>query len=213
MTRCWATPSAFSLLRVRSWWCDRAVELLAGHALGDRAARAACGFLGASRGPLRSPALPAAGCAVASGRRGRRRRARDDRRTRRGRRARRRPPRGAGAVAPAARRRVRPPAAPADDRRPMRDARRPPRPGWFSGTCAPRCAVSVQSTDCARPAVDNAAPRRNVGNAKGPARVGGPFESMSGCVLLSHTVTSAVPSALKGLASGFGMEPGVSPSL
>lgn len=39
------------------------------------------------------------------------------------------------------------------------------------------------------------------------------LESMSGCVLLSHTVTSAVPSALKGLASGFGMEPGVSPSL
>ena len=38
-------------------------------------------------------------------------------------------------------------------------------------------------------------------------------ESMSGGVLLSHTVTSAVPSALKGLASGFGMEPGVSPSL
>jgi hypothetical protein len=36
---------------------------------------------------------------------------------------------------------------------------------------------------------------------------------MSGGVLLSHTVTSAVPSALKGLASGFGMEPGVSPSL
>lgn len=45
-------------------------------------------------------------------------------------------------------------------------------------------------------------------------RVGGPFlECLSGCVLLSHTVTSAVPSALKGLASGFGMEPGVSPSL
>ena len=41
-----------------------------------------------------------------------------------------------------------------------------------------------------------------------------PFsESMFGCVLLSHTVTSAVPSALKGLASGFGMGPGVSPSL
>ena len=39
------------------------------------------------------------------------------------------------------------------------------------------------------------------------------FQSMSGCVLLSHTVTSAVPSALKGLASGFGMGPGVSPSL
>ena len=42
----------------------------------------------------------------------------------------------------------------------------------------------------------------------------GPFrEWLSGGVLLSHTVTSAVPSALKGLASGFGMGPGVSPSL
>ena len=49
---------------------------------------------------------------------------------------------------------------------------------------------------------------------KGPTIAGGPFlEWLSGCVLLSHTVTSAVPSALKGLASGFGMEPGVSPSL
>src|ERR1700733_11851390 len=35
---------------------------------------------------------------------------------------------------------------------------------------------------------------------------------MSGGVLLSHPVTRAVPSALKGLASGFGMGPGVSPS-
>ena len=35
---------------------------------------------------------------------------------------------------------------------------------------------------------------------------------MSGDVLLSHTVSSAVPSALKGLTSGFGMLPGVSPS-
>ena len=52
------------------------------------------------------------------------------------------------------------------------------------------------------------------GNGKWPAGGGGPFlEVLSGCVLLSHTVTSAVPSALKGLASGFGMEPGVSPSL
>src|SRR5689334_18552202 len=33
---------------------------------------------------------------------------------------------------------------------------------------------------------------------------------MSGGVLLSHAVTRAVPSALRGLASGFGMEPGVS---
>src|SRR5690625_2771694 len=36
---------------------------------------------------------------------------------------------------------------------------------------------------------------------------------MSGGDLLSHVVSHAVPSALKGLASGFGMEPGVSPSL
>ena len=37
-------------------------------------------------------------------------------------------------------------------------------------------------------------------------------KKMSGDVLLSHAVTRAVPSALKGLTSGFGMEPGVSPS-
>src|SRR5659263_660062 len=36
---------------------------------------------------------------------------------------------------------------------------------------------------------------------------------MFGGDLLSHAVTRAVPSAQKGLASGFGMEPGVSPSL
>ena len=36
---------------------------------------------------------------------------------------------------------------------------------------------------------------------------------VSGGVLLSHTLASAVPSALKGLASGFGMEPGVSLSV
>jgi hypothetical protein len=38
-------------------------------------------------------------------------------------------------------------------------------------------------------------------------------EMLSGDVLLSHTVTSAVPSAQTGLASGFGMGPGVSLSL
>jgi hypothetical protein len=36
---------------------------------------------------------------------------------------------------------------------------------------------------------------------------------MLGGVLLSHTLSSAVPSALVGLASGFGMGPGVSPPL
>src|SRR5580704_3597434 len=39
-----------------------------------------------------------------------------------------------------------------------------------------------------------------------------PQLKMSGGVLLSHAVPRAVPSALKGLTSGFGMEPGVSPS-
>jgi hypothetical protein len=39
------------------------------------------------------------------------------------------------------------------------------------------------------------------------------FESMSGGVLLSHEVPLAVPSAQSGLASGFGMGPGVSPTL
>ena len=36
---------------------------------------------------------------------------------------------------------------------------------------------------------------------------------VSGGVLLSHTLASAVPSALWVLASGFGMGPGVSPTL
>ena len=39
-----------------------------------------------------------------------------------------------------------------------------------------------------------------------------PIGKVSGDVLLSHPVTRAVPSAQKGLASGFGMGPGVSPS-
>lgn len=43
---------------------------------------------------------------------------------------------------------------------------------------------------------------------------GWPFrEWVSGGVLLSHRVPPAVPSALRGLASGFGMGPGVSLSL
>ena len=41
----------------------------------------------------------------------------------------------------------------------------------------------------------------------------GVIEWMSGGDLLSHAVSRAVPSAQTGLASGFGMEPGVSPSL
>ena len=49
---------------------------------------------------------------------------------------------------------------------------------------------------------------------RGNQLVVAPFrEIVSGDVLLSHTVSRAVPLALKGLASGFGMEPGVSLSL
>jgi hypothetical protein len=65
-----------------------------------------------------------------------------------------------------------------------------------------------------------AAPRRvrsrnGAGMKKGKGRIRrcGPCQRMSGGVLLSHAVTRAVPSALRGLASGFGMEPGVSLSL
>src|SRR6201999_1397814 len=43
-------------------------------------------------------------------------------------------------------------------------------------------------------------------------RQGAPQVKLGG-VLLSHTLTSAVPSALEGLASGFGLGPGVSPPL
>ena len=39
------------------------------------------------------------------------------------------------------------------------------------------------------------------------------MEEMCGGVLLSREASLAVPSALRGLTSGFGMGPGVSPSL
>ena len=55
---------------------------------------------------------------------------------------------------------------------------------------------------------------RGENDERAPARVLGPFrEWLSGGVLLSHPVSRAVPSALRGLASGFGMGPGVSLSL
>src|SRR5699024_3559423 len=43
-----------------------------------------------------------------------------------------------------------------------------------------------------------------------PLRIRASSEVVFGGDLLSHTLTSAVPSALAGLASGFGMGPGVS---
>ena len=48
---------------------------------------------------------------------------------------------------------------------------------------------------------------------KAPAVRPGLSKNYFGGVLLSHTLPSAVPSAQLGLASGFGMEPGVSPTL
>jgi hypothetical protein len=51
-------------------------------------------------------------------------------------------------------------------------------------------------------------------NAKRPTPKGRPLhEEMCGGVLLSREASLAVPSALRGLTSGFGMGPGVSPSL
>ena len=51
-------------------------------------------------------------------------------------------------------------------------------------------------------------------NAKKPAPEGSAsLDDMCGAVLLSREASLAVPSALRGLTSGFGMGPGVSPSL
>jgi hypothetical protein len=66
-----------------------------------------------------------------------------------------------------------------------------------------------------RPSLPGSAPtdlhvtQSNEGHPIGAALI----ERMSGSVLLSHKVPLAVPSALRGLASGFGMGPGVSLSL
>ena len=55
--------------------------------------------------------------------------------------------------------------------------------------------------------VNEGRPRTIVGVGPRPCYV------LSGGVLLSHILTNAVPSALWVLASGFGMGPGVSPTL
>jgi hypothetical protein len=65
-----------------------------------------------------------------------------------------------------------------------------------------------------RPTSDRRLPFPWHNTEKGTSGRGPLFLGMvSGGVLLSHTVAGAVPLALKGLASGFGMGPGVSPSL
>ena len=55
-----------------------------------------------------------------------------------------------------------------------------------------------------------------VGSAKSPgllSQAGAFFKFSPGDDLLSHDLNTAVSSAMKGLTSGFGMEPGVPPSL
>jgi hypothetical protein len=72
----------------------------------------------------------------------------------------------------------------------------------------------IQNSGAAAPEAGAARARtwKGLEMRRGPSTVCGwaSSQSMSGDVLLSHTVSRAVPSALKGLASGFGMEPGVS---
>ena len=46
-----------------------------------------------------------------------------------------------------------------------------------------------------------------------PSKMDGSTEVLFGGVLLSHSLSVAVPLALVGLTSGFGMGPGVSPPL
>jgi hypothetical protein len=81
----------------------------------------------------------------------------------------------------------------------------PPLPAWMANR-APTSAhagcslgVMIARTNAAKP--------RTVGSGASLVTV------ERGGVLLSHQVPLAVPSALAGLASGFGMGPGVSPPL
>jgi hypothetical protein len=89
-------------------------------------------------------------------------------------------------------------------------------------TMAPRLTGRAPGDD---PAFSGNSPRRNPAAETSLTETLGPDNAveaapcwerpqlkMSGSVLLSHAVPRAVPSALKGLTSGFGMEPGVSPS-
>ena len=86
------------------------------------------------------------------------------------------------------------------------------RPGGRDDLVHPSCApVADRRTAACRPPRH---PFRRFDMQKhrwGPPKWS-PSIKMSGDVLLSHAVTRAVPSAQKGLASGFGMGPGVSPS-
>ena len=168
---------------------DRAVQLLAGDLLGDRRAVVAClAPRCAARCVVRRGRLPVV---LAAG--GRHRACRRDRPSalsdRPGRPACRRAGRRSlvaaigGAAAAAAR------LSRGDGRRPSATASLP-----WTGPARRSMRVSLEKR-------------------KGHPSRGGLYERMSGDVLLSHNLPVAVPSALKGLTSGFGMEPGVSLSL
>ena len=74
------------------------------------------------------------------------------------------------------------------------------------GECGPPCCVS--------PACETEREEsRRAPEKKGPASTAGPLQNDPGNVLLSHAVTHAVPSALRGLTAVFGMGTGVALSL
>ena len=109
-----------------------------------------------------------------------------------------------------------------------RETHTPPRPSRRQ----PRGASDCQGSRCSRPSL-LAAGRRHRGYGAPSIDVNAAtsvlgkrlktlnqsptnFPAQGWCfggVLLSHTLAGAVPSALEGLASGFGMGPGVSPPL
>ena len=79
---------------------------------------------------------------------------------------------------------------------------------WTTLRRLPRfpCPSAPPSGPPARAWGERGSPREPVG-----ARPGGTVSCESGGALLSHTLSGAVPSPCRALASGFGMGPGVSP--
>ena len=93
-----------------------------------------------------------------------------------------------------------------------------PRTGAIAGAPAivgPVVSTAARTSVHERPLLISDVVRSHVaGNAGRGFRVEAPTCGLvSGGVLLSHPLSRAVPSALEGLASGFGMGPGVSPPL
>ena len=87
------------------------------------------------------------------------------------------------------------------------------RPGWFRVAASgldPRVDPAV-AADCGCGC--GVVVGLNVGRPRHVCGGASTLLVLSGGVLLSHILTNAVPSALWVLASGFGMGPGVSPTL